>query len=210
MLKRWLRQWWVRGILVFLVLMGILVPTRDLWLPLPATWLHVTDPLEKADTIFVLSGHTICRAPKAAELFRKGYAPRLLVPGGYYSDYLLLLLGEHLTDAEVAARILIRLGVPREAMTVVKGGTSTYEEALILREYIEKHQADSIIVVTSHLQSRRARWTFRKVLRDRGTRLLFVEAANPTFTAQDWWRHEEGLVTVFNEYVKIVYYLLRY
>lgn len=196
---------------MIVVAAGVLaVGARGLWLPLLAEWLVVQDPVTRADGIFILSGNVVWRAPLAAKLYREGRAPRLLVTGGYYSDYFLVLTGEQLTDAEVVARVLARLGVPRPAMTLVKGGTSTYEEALILRRQVEALGLRSVIVVTSNLHSRRARWVFRKVLDGRPVALTFVEADHAVFTPRDWWRHEEGLITVSNEYIKLLYYLLKY
>ena len=204
------RSRWLAALALALVLGGTLVLTRSLWLPLPARALVVRDRPEKAALLFVLSGHLIWRAPLAARLYREGYAPRVLVTGSGTSDYFLLLSGESLTDAEVAGRVLARLGVDPAAMVLVKkGGTSTYEEALILRDYVDTHAIGSVIVVTSNFHSRRARWIFGKVLGTRPVDLAFVEAET-TFTAGDWWRREEGLITVANEYTKLVYYFFRY
>lgn len=207
-MRRW--RWWLLAVAVVVTTGWVVVAARTLWLPLPAEWLRVQDPVAKADAVFILSGNVVWRAPLAARLYREDRAPRLLVTGGYYSDYFLVLTGEHLTDAEVVARVLSKLGVPRSAMTLVKGGTSTYEEALILRKQVDDLGLRSVIVVTSNFQSRRARWIFRKVLRDRSVALSFVEANHAVFTPRDWWRHEEGLITVSNEYIKLVYYALRY
>lgn len=209
-LRRLRRSRWLAGLALALVLGGALILTRSLWLPLPARALVVQDRPRKAALLFVLSGHLIWRAPLAARLYREGYAPRVLVTGSGYSDYFLLLSGESLTDAEVAGRVLARLGVDPGAMVLVKaGGTSTYEEALILREYVDAHAVGSVLVVTSNFHSRRARWIFRKVLGPRPVDLVFVEAET-TFSPGDWWRREEGLITVANEYTKLAYYVLRY
>lgn len=199
--------------MVLVIVLGapaVAVATRSLWLPLFAEWLVVRDPVTIADAIFILSGNVVWRAPLAARLYREGRAPRVLVTGGYYSDYFLVLTGERLTDAEVVARVLASLGVPRAAMTLVKGGTSTYEEALILRRLVDDLGLRSVIVVTSNFHSRRARWVFRKVLAGRGVAISFVEADHAVFTSRDWWRHEEGLITVSNEYIKFAYYVTRY
>jgi uncharacterized SAM-binding protein YcdF (DUF218 family) len=170
----------------------------------------VTDPPEKADVIFPLSGQTLWRGPKAAQLFQEGYAQRVIVTGKGESDYLLLLLGVRMMDTEVASRLLQRFGIPEEAMVLLNGETSTYEEALLFRDYIRTHPVKSAILVTSHLHSRRARWTFEKMLREEGVKLFVVEAEQPHFPVHRWWQHEDGLITVVNEYLKFAFYLLHY
>lgn len=204
------KYWWLLALILFAAIGGGLVLARNLWLPLPAEWLVVRDRLAKSELLFIPSGNVVWRAPLVARLYRDGYAPRVLVTGGYYSDYFLLLTGETFTDAEMVARVLANLGVPREAMALVKGGTSTYEEALILRKYVDDHSVRSVIVVTSNFHSRRARWIFRKVLGGRQVGISMVEADHANFTTRNWWRHEDGLITVSNEYIKLVYYFLRY
>src|SRR5690554_3466884 len=51
-----------------------------------ANSLIVSDALEKADGIAVLSGDVTSRCRVAAELFLRGWAPRVLVTKSYYPD----------------------------------------------------------------------------------------------------------------------------
>lgn len=180
------------------------------WLPLPGEWLDVSEPVEPADIIFVASGQALWRAKKAAELYNERLAPRVVAAGGGESELLLFVTGERISDAEVVGRILAHLGVPKGATTLVDGVTSTREDAEAFKEYVQAHQVRSAIVVTSHLHSRRARWTFGRVLNDPSVKVQFVEADQPDVKAATWWQGEDGLVTVFNEYLKYAFYLARY
>lgn len=196
------------------VLTGALYLGRSLWLPLPAALLVAEDPADRADVIFILSGQDRWRVPTAARLYRKGHATRILLTGTAGDEFLSLATGQHLSHAEMSARVLERLGVPREALVLMDDdATSTYEEAVALNEYVRASKVESVILVTSHLHSRRARWIFRKVLSNpsgHAVKLSVVEAEHSAFTVEDWWQSEDGLLTVFNEYLKLAYYVVHY
>ena len=93
---------------------------------------------------------------------------------------------------------------------VIKGGTGTWEEAAYIRQYVRDERVSKVILVTSHSHSRRARWVFRKVLHPEGAKVMVVEADNGRYTPANWWRTEGGLVSVFTEYVKLLFYLGNY
>lgn len=193
-----------------LLLVVTIAATRSFWLPLPGVWLDVSQNPEPADVIFVLSGHSADRARAAARLYHQRYGSQILVTGSKESDVLLLVTGERILDTEIVARMLARLGVPRSATSLVNDVTSTRDDAEAFKAYVRAHSVRSAIVVTSHLHSRRARWTLRHVVNDSSIRLQLVEADQPDFTPGQWWQDEDGLVTVFNEYLKLGFYRLHY
>src|SRR5437870_1290699 len=70
---------------VLLLVLGLpLILFRDPLLTSLANYLIVSDPLEKADVIAVLSGTATTRCPKAAELFLNGWAERIVMTKSYY------------------------------------------------------------------------------------------------------------------------------
>lgn len=200
------------GVALIATLLTTVSTTRNAWLPFIAYFLSVNDELEKADAIVVLSAGSPWRNKKGAELYHRGLAPTLITLGDSYYDHLLPALGERLTDAELNARILTQYGVPRPYILPLPAKVEgTYDEALILRRFIaQRDSMRSIILVTSGFHSRRAKWIFRKVLRDRPIKIMAVEAESPFFSAENWWQHERGVVAVFNEYIKFAYYWLKY
>lgn len=197
---------------VGVVLLAGLVATRQAWLPLPAHWLVVNEPLERADVIVVLSAGSPWRNQKAAELYRRGLAPKIITLGDSYYDHLLPALGQRLTDAELNALLVARYGVPAADIVPVRGrANGTYDEARLVRHYLQQENSiRSLIVVTSGFHSRRARWVFRQVLHEEPVRVAVVEAESPDFTAANWWQSENGWVALFNEYVKFAYYWFHY
>jgi len=90
--------------------------------------------------------------------------------------------------------------------------SSTYEEALLLREQSAARGLGSVLIVTSGYHSRRALWTFERVMRDGGVS-VGVAAVAPgvqTPSPATWWLRPAGWRTVALEYLKLVYYRIRY
>lgn len=187
----------------------------------PAAWLAARalivagDAGGRADAIVVLGGSAsyMERTRFAAELYRSGCAPKILLTddggrGGWSSR-------EQRNPAfvELAAEELGRRGVPAEAVERLPGVvTSTYDEAVSLRGYVESRGLRSILVVTSAYHTRRARWTFSKVFAGGGVsvRLAGVQPGEQTPPPALWWLSARGWQAVAGEYVKMVCYGLRY
>lgn len=203
------RRFWLTAVaLVLVAVAGTL--SRAFWLPWPAQWLAVNDAIKPADVLFVLSGNSLWRAKAAARLYQRHYAPRVIVTGGETSEYFELLTGERAYDAELTGRVLVRLGVPREALVLINGMSTTHDEALAFKNYVATHPTRSAILVTSHLHSRRARWTFRRALAGTDVDVLAVEAEQPDVNVRDWWQRPDPALGVLNEYLKFGYYLTHY
>src|SRR5260370_37561776 len=114
----------LRLILTTLGLLAILgLAAGAVALTLLPAWLQTEDPPERADYIVVLDGDPL-RYFVAAELFKAGYAPKVLLSNGRLlppnrGDRLLGELGlPDIAPNEVRARALAHLGVPAEATGV--------------------------------------------------------------------------------------------
>lgn len=174
---------------------AVLFLTRAAWLPFLYTFLDVSQPPERSDFIIILGGR-LNRAETAIELFRQGYAPRLLVSGDVpmVADYL---------------EVLDRASIPRSAVLTNDQATSTWDEAQQAFELLEREGAQSAIIVTDAVHTRRAKATYRALMPDPPLRLTFV-AAVEDFTRDNWWLDKEGVKFVSEEYSKLVYYLVQY
>ncbi len=176
-----------------------------------AGYLVIDDQLQPADLIFVLSGDVDTRPFRAAELFEQGLAPRIVVARAEDSPAAELGLYPNISD--VTVEILQELGVPGENITLlhVEGGaTSTRDEAIILRGYLEGHSFERIILVTSAFHTRRSRWIFERELALPGISLRLAAAPHRKYDVTTWWQVETGLIDFTNEYIKLGYYVLRY
>lgn len=88
---------------------------------------------------------------------------------------------------------------------------NTYEEALALRELLnQKNSIQSVIIVSTPYHLQRARWTFNKVV---GYRVDLQYAPVPFAISQyqqRWWEDKLSLAMVKNEYLKLLFYFLKY
>jgi uncharacterized SAM-binding protein YcdF (DUF218 family) len=165
---------------------------------------RVDDPAP-SDALVVLLGGPQCRPARAAELYRAGFAPKILVctdsgtlPG---------------MDRETAytVRRLAAMGVPRGAIEVIpKVVTSTKEEAEAVLSAAEAGGMKRVTVVTHAFHTARSLWIFRKVFRRSGIDVHVAAATDPNFNETNWYRHDESLLVYLNETFKTVVYRLIY
>ena len=174
-------------------------------------FLVVRDPLESADVIFLLNGDPNVRPQQAADLLKKGLAPQIAI--ARQTDSPGVEAGAYPNPTDTNIFMLKKCGVPEEKIRQLKppGGVShTFDEAVALREYYRERGFSKVIVVTSDMHSRRARFIFRRVFSGTGVHIALAPVADLKYGAADWWKTEDGIVGCENEYIKLVYYHLRY
>jgi uncharacterized SAM-binding protein YcdF (DUF218 family) len=180
-----------------------------------ANFLIVSDSLQKADVIAILSGAPTARCPKAAELFRAGWAPRIVMTKGYYpaEAEALQRYGIHVLEFhEVCQAILQVLQVPPTAVEVLDGyNNSTADEADKLRRYLQERGLKRLLLVTSNFHTRRSRLLLRRRLRGMGIAVA-VQAAGPDFffDPHAWWTRRRDSKILLQEYQSLVFYTFRY
>jgi len=198
----------LRWLLVFIVVWGILA-----WIAARA--LMVSAPLASADAIAVLSGSStyVERTQKAAELYRQGRAPLVLLTDDHMRGGWSSALQRNPYFFERATDELIKEGVPAEKIRVVPGlASSTHDEALLLKNYATAQGLRSILVVTSAYHSRRALRSLRNTFAGTGTAVGLepVPPGSQTPSPAFWWLRFRGWRSVGVEYVKLIYYWLKY
>lgn len=166
-----------------------------------------------SDIIYVLGGDYLNRVPRAVELYRKGWAPRIVIPRENMPERAQDSNKgpEHFTT--VSLRMLTAAGVPPESVeewVIGAGVSSTAEEAKALRLYLETHsRVQSVIIVTSNYHTRRAGYTARRM--SPGGARIFMDGVPPAgWDLDSWWKDPVGYATVRSEYLKLLYYLPRY
>lgn len=168
---------------------------------------RVDDPAPGGAIVMLLGGSSH-RPEKAAELYRAGMAPVILLctekrdpiwPAG-------------LEPSDLMKQYMVRRGVPESAVEILPGEIgSTREEAARVGEYLGRHpDVRRITVVTTAFHTRRARRVFRRVLGGRGVDVRSAAATDPAFDETNWYLTEDGLILYLNESVKTVYYWLKY
>ena len=171
--------------------------------------LVVDDPLVQSDYIIVPGGDANSRPFLAAELYKKGLAPKIIVFEAK-SDRL-IEAGMALTEDQVYRKVLEAEGVPTEAIERLPGVVdSTEDEARSLNQFLTPRPAARIIIVTSAEHTRRTRWIFRKTLSGKPIEIRMAAAKNQWYDESNWWLDDNGAMAVAHEYLKFPYYIYRY
>ena len=184
------------------------VPTalvlHPLWLGALGDFLVARDELRRADAIVVLAGNSPYRAEHAVELYRAGWAPRVLI-----SNELVLSHGVEVSWLALRQAGLVHLDLPDEAvMPLEQVAQSTYQEATESRDVMLERGWHSAILVTDPFHMRRALWAFRGVWKRAGLEVIASPAETSKYSVANWWRDPNRATRVIQEYVKFPYYLL--
>lgn len=180
-----------------------------------AKYLITQAPLDKADAIVVLGGSATYRdrAREAARLFFEGRAPRILVTNDNQRGPWSSSDQRNLFFYERSVEALEKAGVPSQSIEVLmQPVTSTYDETEVVKAYAGQHGLRSILIVTSAYHSRRALWVFTRMFRDTGVQvgLDAVPPGQQSPPPETWWLSLRGWQQVPTEYVKMIYYKIRY
>lgn len=173
-------------------------------------WLQRQDTPAKADMIVVLAGD-LHRVMRAAELYREGLAPEVLVsrdrvrPPTRASAFV-TELGCVLPEPQAMRRMILeRQGVPAAAIhDLGVDSLSTADEA----EQLKALKGDgrfTVLLVTSPYHARRAKMTFESVLPN--ARFLVVSPPEGRIEPR-WWRHQDSAMQVVTETAKVAYFAL--
>ncbi len=190
-------------ILVFVFRASILTTLAD--------GLIVNEVPRPADLIFLLNGDFDTRPFRASELYKQGLAPLVVI--ARTRDTPAVKMGLVPNETDISVSILERMGVPPDKIVILPfsgGVTSTFDEAEALHRYIDSVHISRVMLVTSEFHTRRAKWIFERELSGLPVTLEMVAVPYSTFDRASWWKNEAGLITLNNEYIKLVYYFFKY
>jgi uncharacterized SAM-binding protein YcdF (DUF218 family) len=179
----------------------VLLGATNLWI--------VSDPVSRANAIVVLGGGLEIRPFVAAELWRRGLADKILISRGL--EERAASLGAIPSDSELNREVLLKLGVPAGAIEKFgTASTNTRDEAVALREWAERNAATVFIIPSEIFPARRVRWIFRREFFGTAISIEVPSFDPPGYTRWDWWKTEKGLVAFQTEFLKYIYYRLKY
>jgi uncharacterized SAM-binding protein YcdF (DUF218 family) len=163
-------------------------------------WLVVEDPLQHADAIAVLSGSMPFRAIEAAEIFRQGLAPEVWLTRPSGPTDLMARLGLEYTNEETYnAEVLIKLGVPADAIHVLPDPIlNTENEVRLIANTLRHDGKHRVIIVTSPPHTRRVRALWRKLI-GTGPKAIVRRAEKEPYDAAHWWRDTRDSLAVTRE-----------
>lgn len=169
--------------------------------------------LDRPDAILVLAGSAVYRerTAHAAELFRQGVAPLIVLTNDDKESGWSASDGDNPKFVELAKRELIAGGVPEEQIRILEPKvTGTIVEAKLLASTAGGLGIKRLLLVTSAYHSGRALRTFDEVAVSGGADIVFGMSPVPTGIETPsvwmWWLSLRGWRFVAGEYVKSVYY----
>jgi uncharacterized SAM-binding protein YcdF (DUF218 family) len=183
--------------------------------PFLAERLIVEKSPERADAILVLGGSATFkeRTEKAAELYRKGISAKILLTDDGGRAGWSRAEQRNPKFVELARKALIERNVPADAIEIIEPPVEgTIDEARALAATVKDRNLKSVLLVTSAYHTRRALWTFTRVLAGRDVE-IGIESAQTgiqTPTPRYWWLSTAGWNLVAGEYVKSAYYWAYY
>ena len=168
-------------------------------------------PAKGADAVIILMGDVAERTPHALSLFKEGYAKDVVF--AHSQNRPMVDLGFWVNDSIATNSILKSANVAANKIHYIQDGevTSTIDESRKILSYINGHlrQTGRIILVTSWYHTSRAKWIF-----SRQNTYGFTIEASPAFsrgiTVHNWIYDEESFLAVYQEYLKWLYYFVRY
>lgn len=170
------------------------------------------DAVEMVDAIVVLAGSTMERPMEAADLYRDGYSRTIVLTRQVRDGGEQALVARGISfpeDVERVRQALLELGIPRQAIVIPeRAHSSTAAEAITIRELTASHGWRRIIVVSSKYHLRRARFAFRRELRETGVEVVMRGTRYDPSDPERWWRHRADLREVGPEALKLVAYVL--
>lgn len=180
-------------LLVIVLLCAVLYFARYPILRFTAESWIVEDPIDRSDAIIVLSDDNFYadRATRAADLYRRGFAPIVVASGRRLRPVASL--------AELMEHDLIERGVPRDKiLKAQQDAESTREEAESLASLAAQKKWRSVIVVTSNFHTRRARYIFTHVF-PAEIRVGIASAHDGDFDPSNWWTKRKSLKELTHE-----------
>lgn len=209
--KRW--GIWLTAVLFMAILIVIF---RVALLQGMGNFLIHEDEFDRTQVLIVLGGNSLERGTAALELYKSGRVKHIVCSGGNIPGPL-EAIGQPMYEAELTALFLTENGVPADAITVLTNSTSTLEESQEVLQWasFEGHNSAanglfSVTVLSSRFHTGRVRRVFQKTWKGAKFDLRVTGAPSLNYNENEWWKSEEGLIMVNNEYVKSLYYLIKY
>lgn len=192
----------ISGILLYLLLFN----TPFLWFL--ASPLKISEVPQKVDVILVFGGgvgetgspgkSTIERARYAAELYKQGYADKIIFSSGYTYGY---------NDAENMRLFAMSMGVPGQDIALEQKANSAYENVVFSREILIQNNYKAILLISSPYNMRRAEMVFNKIGRD--INVIHTPVNNNQFYDRNEGVRLEQIKAIMHEYLGIVYYWIK-
>ena len=175
-----------------------------------ANFLISEDEPETCEVLFVLGGNSKDRGQEAARLYQEGFIKKVVCIGENVPTIFEAMGMNDLMESEVTKVAVLRNGVDSAAVELLPKGTSTREEAQEIALYCKEQGIEKAMIVSTRLHTRRVRKVFEQAFEGQSTKLVVVSVSSSQYEEELWWQSEEGMIALNNEYMKTLYYFLKY
>lgn len=186
---RLFRKWVWRIAIAASALVAVLIVLAVI---VPQKFLCVDSGRVTADVMVVLGGGSHDRPERAAELFKEGATPRILVSG--------------LGDSRISRDLLIKSGVPSRLIETENESRTTQQNAIETIKLLRQERARRVIIVTSWYHSRRALACFQHY----GPEIQFYSRPSYLGYRRTDWPHWNLARRIYLEYPKLLGYWMCY
>ncbi len=163
-------------------------------------FIFLEDAPERADIIFIPGSDEGALALRAAELWRAGYAPRIL-PSGKYGKLVGHFKGDSRFGTECAflCEILEKEGVPPEAILREQESTYTYENAMFSRRVTDEAGLTirTALLCCQAYHARRASLYYQVCFPE--ARILVCPVVTKGISRESWYQDEASTELVLKE-----------
>ncbi len=129
-----------------------------------------SDIISKSDAIICLEGDGQERTKRALEIFKQGFAPVIIVSGGYDNPPFSII-------ASKMADYLLGQGVKKSEIIVEQISQNTRGQALEVMKMAKEKKWEKLILVASIFHQPRAYLTFLKAMDELGLKILIINAS---------------------------------
>ncbi|MBP8273548.1 MAG: YdcF family protein [Acidobacteria bacterium] len=167
-------------------------------------------PLQKADAIYVLGGSWAERWLEAADLYREGYAPAIVISRGTVGpgEDQLEKRGIHVPGpAELGRTAMVEsLKIPSAAVEILSASVdNTAQEAEAIQALVQARHWRRLIVITDRPSTRRAEFAMRRILGP-DVEIIMRASRHDPFTPGIWWSSRQNFRAMFYEAPKLLAY----
>lgn len=149
---------------------------------------NYSDTPNESDLIVLLGGGDEGRMAKAAELYKEGYSDKVLITPVRVSK-----------EAKQSVDLANEHGIPTEDLITEEDASSTYKNATITMDIMDKYDMDSAMIVTSDYHIKRSKFVFEE---ENSRELDFSYIAALSDDGERWYESEHALYYWITELIK--------